>query len=85
MLLIVDLLSKGETFPLDALTEIDTALADARFRKEVRSVIKPGKALSVTYDGPTIDKKRVEEMLRPIAERNGITFTVEAEESVKFP
>jgi hypothetical protein len=85
MLLIVDLMSKGDVFPVDALTEIDTVLAEARFKKEIRSVVKPGKAFSVTYDGPTIDKRLVEEILGPVAERNGITFTVEVEESVKFP
>lgn len=83
--MIVDLMSKGDVFPVDALTEIDTVLAEARFKKEIRSVVKPGKAFSVTYDGPAIDKRLVEEILGPVAERNGITFTVEVEESVKFP
>jgi hypothetical protein len=85
MLLIVDLSSKSDAFPMGALAEIDKVLEAARFKKEVRSVVKPGKALSLTYDGPTVDKRRLEEMLRPVAERNGITFTVEVEESVKFP
>jgi putative aminopeptidase FrvX len=85
MLLIIDLSSKNDVFPVDALTEIDTVLAEARFKKEIRSVVKPGRTFSLTYDGPTIEKKRVEEMLKPIAERNSITFTVEVEESVKFP
>jgi putative aminopeptidase FrvX len=85
MLLIIDLSSRSNVFPVDALTEIDTVLAEERFKKEIRSVAKPGKALSLTYDRPTIEKKRVEEVLKPIAERNSITFTVEVEESVKFP
>jgi putative aminopeptidase FrvX len=85
MLLIIDLSSRSNVFPVDALTEIDTVLAEEGFKKEIRSVAKPGKALSLTYDGPTIEKKRVEEVLKPIAERNSITFTVEVEESVKFP
>lgn len=85
MLLIVDLSSKSDAFPMDALTDIDTVLADVRFKKEIRSVVRPGKAFSVTYEGPTTDRKHVEEILRPVAERNGITFTVEVEESVRFP
>jgi hypothetical protein len=85
MLLIVDLSSKSGVFPIAALTEIDKVLAEASFKKEIRSVVEPGKAFSVTYDGPNIGKKRVEAMLMPAAEKYGITFTVEFEESVKFP
>ena len=54
-------------------------------RKQVRSVLVPGKKFAVTYDGPSIEKKQVEDLVGPLAERNGITFSVEVEESVSFP
>jgi len=85
MLLIVGLSSKTETFPVEALQQVDSAWSVVGFRKEVHSVIKPGKEFSVTYDGPNMETSRVEEILKPVAERNEITFTVEVEESVKFP
>ena len=85
MLLIVDLTSKGESFPLGALQQVDTVLTASGFKKEVHSVLQPGKAFSVTYDGPTMEKSRIEEMLKPVAERNQIAFSIEVEESVKFP
>lgn len=85
MLLIVDLSSKTETFPVQALQQVQSALSAVGFRKEVQSVIKPGKEFSVTYDGPNMDTSRIEEILRPVAERTQITFTVQVEESVKFP
>ena len=67
------------------MKQVDETLAAAGFKKEVHSVVKPGKEFSVTYDGPDTDKTRVEDILRPVAERNGIRFSVEVEESVKFP
>ncbi len=85
MLLIVGLSSQTETFPIEAFRQVDLALTALGFRKEVQSVIKPGKEFSVTYDGPNIEASRVEEVLKPIAEQNRFTFTVEFEESVKFP
>jgi hypothetical protein len=85
MLLLVSLVSKGDSFPVEALQQVDTALAVAGFKKEVRSVVKPGKEFSVTYEGPNIEKKHVEEILQPLAEKNQITFSVEVEESVRFP
>ncbi len=85
MLLIVDLTSKGENFPLGALQQVDSVLNALGFKKEVHSVVRPGKAFSVTYDGPNMEKSRVEEILRPVAEQNHINFSVEVEESVKFP
>lgn len=85
MLLIVSLSSKVDVFPVHALKEVDAVLAEAGFKKEVHSVVKPGKEFSATYDGPSMDKSGVEEILRPIAEKNQIIFSVEFEESVKFP
>lgn len=85
MLLIVDISSKGDTFPAQALQQIDSALATVGFKKEVRSAVRPGKEFSVTYDGPSMDKSRVVELLRPVAEQNQVNVSVEVEESVKFP
>jgi hypothetical protein len=85
VLLIVDLLSRSGVFPVEALAHFDAVLAQAGFKKEVRSVVKQGKQFSVTYEGPGTEKSRVEEILRPVAEKYKITFTIEVEESVKFP
>lgn len=85
MLLIVDLSSKADTFPVEALQQVDLALSAMGFRKEAHSVIKPGKEFSATYDGPNIEASHVEEVLKPIAEQNRFTFTVDIEESIKFP
>ncbi len=85
MLLLVSLVSKGDSFPVEALQQVDTALAAAGFKKEVRSVVKPGKEFSVTYEGPNMEKNHVEGILQPLAEKNQITFSVEVEESVRFP
>jgi hypothetical protein len=85
MLVIVDLTTKVDSFPFDSLREIDAALAALRFKKEVYSVVKPGRQYSVTYDGPSKDKSEIEEILRPVAERNQINLSVQIEESVRFP
>jgi len=85
MLLIVGLFSNADPFPLDALTQVDAALATAGYKKEVRSVLKPGREFSVTFEGPTAERSRFDDLLKPIAEKNGITFTIEVEESVRFP
>lgn len=85
MLLIVDLASQGEIFPIDAIQQVDSILAASGFKKEVHSVVKPGKEFSVTYEGPNMDKSRVEEILRPVAEKNHIGLSVEVDESVRFP
>ena len=85
MLLIVDLISKLENFPVDSLKEVDATLATLGFKKEVRSVIKPGKHFSVTYDGPFTEKSEIEKILLQVSEKNQINFTVQIEESVKFP
>ena len=85
MLVIVDLSTKGSSFPMEALSEVDSALATVGLKKQLRSVLVPGKQFTVTYDGPTIDKKRVEDVVGPLAERNHITISVEVEESVSFP
>jgi ribosomal protein S9 len=85
MLLLVNLSSKGEAFPIQALKEVDTALATAGFKKEVHSVVVPGKEFSLTYEGPSMQRNRIEEILEPVAEQNQIGFSVDVEESVRFP
>ena len=85
LLLLVNLISKGESFPVEALQQVDSLLVAEGFKKEVRSVVRPGKEFSVTYEGPSMEKSRVEEILRQLAEKNQIAFSVEVEESVKFP
>lgn len=84
MLLIVNLSSSGD-FPVDALKEVDSALVGVGFKKEVHSVIKPGRIFSATYNGPRVEQPRLEELLTPIATKNRISFTIEYEESVSFP
>jgi len=85
LLLLVNLSTKGEAFPIQALKEVDSALSTAGFKKEVHSVVVPGKVFSVTYEGPSMEKNRIEEILKPVAEQNKIGYSVEVEESVRFP
>jgi len=85
MLLIIDALSRGDSFPVDSLKEVDAALATLEFKKEIHSVVRPGKQYSLTYDGPSTEKSRIEDALRPVAEKNNIGLSFEVEESVKFP
>ena len=85
MLVIVNLSAKGSTFPVEALQQVDLALEAVGLKKQVRSVLVPGKQFSTTYEGPTVEKKRVEETLKPLSERNQISVSVETEESVSFP
>ena len=83
--MIITVSSKRPSFPVEALPEIDSALAAAGLKRQVRSVLVPGKEFAVTYDGPTAEKGSVIEIIRPIAERYVIEFSVEVEESVSFP
>jgi hypothetical protein len=85
MLLIVNLTVKQDAFPIGVLEQCDAILAEVGFKKEVHSVVKPGKEFCATYIGPVVEKTRIEEILALIAEKNQINFTVELEESVKFP
>ena len=61
------------------------ALETVGLKKQVRSVLVPGKQFSTTYEGPVVEKNRVEETLKPLAERNQIMISIETEESVSFP
>ena len=85
MLVTVSLSSKNLPLPADALSAIDAALAANGLRKQVRSVVIPGKEYTTTYDGPMIDKRKIEEIVTPIAEVHHFTFAVDIEESVTFP
>ncbi len=85
VLLIIGLSSKGDSFPVNSLREVDDALVASGFHKEVHSVLKPGKEFSLSYQGPNMAKGDVEAILMPIAEKNGIALSVETEESIRFP
>jgi hypothetical protein len=85
LLVIVNLSAKGSTFQVQALQQVDLALEAIGLKKQVRSVLVSGKQFSTTYEGPSVEKSRVEETLKPLAERNEITISVETEESVSFP
>ena len=85
MLLVVGLSITVGDVPVVVLKQVDATLATAGFKKEVSSVIKPGKEYSVTYEGPNADKSRIEELLKPLAEQHHVNISVEVEESVRFP
>jgi hypothetical protein len=85
LLVFVNISSKESPVPLAVLQEVDAALEAVGLKKQVRSVLVPGKAFSVTYEGPNATKERLTGILTPIAERSGITFTLDVEESVSFP
>ena len=85
MLLIIGLSVAAGNFPIVALNHVDAALATVGFKKEVSSVIRPGKEYSVTYEGPTGEKSMIEQLLKPLAEQHGFSVSIETEESVRFP
>jgi len=85
VLLIVGVTSEKEPFPLDALDRADVILAGVGFRKEIRSIVKLGREFSTTYDGPAIEKSKIEELLSSLADENSLVLSVELEESVRFP
>lgn len=85
MLLILDLRTKESAFPIEALQKVDSTLIAAGFKKEVHSVVQPGRAYSVTYEGPSMEKSRIEKILKTVAETNQINISIEVEESVRFP
>ena len=85
MLVILTLSSKESSFPTDALSVIDTALATKGLRKQVRSAVVRGKQYATTYECSSIEKSQVESVVSPLAERYGITFVADIEESVSFP
>jgi hypothetical protein len=70
---------------MPALKEVHVILTELGFKKEVQNVIKPGRVFSVTYDGPNVERPRIEEMLRQVATKNEVTLSVNVEESVRFP
>jgi hypothetical protein len=84
MLVVVNLSSASDV-PASVLSEVDSALAGIGLRKQVRSVLIPGKAFTTTYDGAVNDRRQIESMVEPIVKPNAITCTVDVEESVSFP
>jgi hypothetical protein len=70
---------------MQALQQVDLAVEAFGLKKQVRSVLVPGKQFSTTYEGPSVEKNRVEETLKPLAGSNQITISIETEESVSFP
>jgi len=85
LLVIVNIFATGSTLPLQALQQVDSALEAIGLKKQVRSVLVPGKQFSTTYEGPTVEKNRVEETLKPLADMNQVMISIETEESVSFP
>jgi len=85
LLVIVNISAKGSTAPAQALQQIDLAMEALGLKKQVRSVLVSGRQFSTTYEGPNVGKNVVEETLKPLAESNQITISVETEESVSFP
>jgi len=81
----VNIFATGSTLPLQALQQVDSAMEGIGLKKQVRSVLVPGKQFSTTYEGPTVEKNRVEETLKPLADMNQVMISVETEESVSFP
>jgi hypothetical protein len=84
LLVIVTIASKT-TLPLTLLQDVDSVLGKAGLKKQVRSVLVPGKEFSTTYEGPNASKEQISGILRPITQPNGATFSIDVEESVSFP
>jgi hypothetical protein len=84
-MVIVTLSSKMPPFPMGALAEVDSALGNFGLRKQARSVLAPGKEFAVTYDGAVVDKVKISEAVASIADKHGLSYSVEIEESVSFP
>jgi hypothetical protein len=84
-LLVIVTLSSKTTLPLTVLQDVDSALGKVGLKKQVRSVLAPGKEFSTTYEGPNASKEQLSGILRPITESNDATFSIDVEESVSFP
>jgi len=84
-LLVTVNISSRNTLPPAALSEMDTALGAKGLRKQVRSVVVPGKEYATTYESPTVEKGQVELVMRAVAEQYHFSFAVDLEESVSFP
>jgi hypothetical protein len=85
MLVIVNLSLQDVASSSSVLSEVDSALASIGLKKQVRSVLVPGKQFSTTYDGPSKEKTVIDQLVGPIAQRHGAQHSVELEESVSFP
>ena len=83
-MLIVDASSESD-FSAATLDQIDSILVSLGFKKEVRSVLNPGRQVLTTYEGPEMPRDQIESALGQIAAEKKITLSIEVEESVKFP
>ena len=85
MLVIVNLSSEDLPLSTDVLSAVDAALAAKGLRKQVRSIVVPGKEYATTYNAQTIEKKQVEDIVAPLTKPHHVAFAVDIEESVSFP
>ncbi len=84
MLVIIET-SSNNGHPQDALAVVDEAMKQLGFKKEIRSVVVPGRSFSTSYEGPELEPDKIRSMISPILERFKLQGKVEAEESVHFP
>jgi len=84
-LLVTVSISSKDSLPPVALSEMDAALGAKGLRKQVRSVMVPGKEYTTTYESPTVEKAEVERVMNAVSDRYHLSFSVDIEESVSFP
>ncbi len=84
MLVIIET-SSNNGHPQDALAAIDEAMKQLEFKKEIRSVVVPGRTFSTSYEGPELEPDKIRFTIQPILEKYKLQGKVEAEESVHFP
>ncbi len=84
MLVIIET-SSNNGHSQDALAIIDEAMKHLGFKKEIRSVVVPGRTFSTSYDGPELEPDKIRSTIQPILERYKLQGKVDAEESVHFP
>ncbi len=84
MLVIIET-SSSDGHPQDALAIIDEAMKQFGFKKEIRSVVLPGRSFSTSYEGPELEPEKIRSTIQPILEKYKLQGKVEAEESVHFP
>ncbi len=84
MLVIVET-SSNNGHPQDALAIIDEAMKQLGFKKEIRSVVVPGRRFSTSYEGPELEPGKIRSTIQPILEIYKLQGNVEVDESVHFP
>lgn len=85
MLITLDAKSEGEKLPTSALDEIDEIMSKMGCTREARTVIEWGKNYSTAYEGPDLEKSKIEESMSPIVTKYNLKINVEKEESHHFP